>query len=266
MKALADCRLAVVGVGLLGGVLVDRLLTCGECSRGQIVACESNPERRAEIAEWAGVTATDDNLRAAEADVIILAVPPDQVVPVLETLAPRLTANHLIVSTAAAVPLAAMEQAAGEGVPVVRTLPNSPALVGQGVTPVCYGRAITPETRALAERLLACWGQGVEIPGAQMNLCVGLTAAAPTYIFPVISALTQAGVAGGLEREVARRLAAGVVQGSGALVRETGQSPLALMALTPLQPLHEAEAKALFIEAVEVARSEMDKLQARLKL
>jgi len=264
MKALGECRLAIVGVGLLGGVLVDRLLTCGECVHEQIIACESNPERRAEIAEWAGVTATDDNLRAAEADVIILAVPPGQVIPVLKTLAVRLKPEHLVVSTAAAVPLAAMEQAAGEGVPVMRTLPNSPALVGQGVTPVCYGRAVTPEARALAARLLACWGEGVEVPEAQMNLCVGLTAAAPTTIFPVIAALAQAGVDGGLEPDVALRLAAGVVRGSGALVLETGRSPAALMALTPLQPLRELEAQALFVEAVKKAAAGADGLQARL--
>jgi len=264
MKALSECRLAIVGVGLLGGVLVDRLRTCGACSQGQIIACEPRPERREEISEWAGVVATDDNARAAEADVIVLAVPPGQVIPVLEALAPQLTPQHLVVSTAAAVPLAAMERAAGEGVPVVRMLPNSPALVGQGVTPVCYGRAVTPEIRALAGRLLACWGDGVEIPEAQMNLCVGLTAAAPTTIFPVIAALAQAGVDGGLERDVALRLAAGVVRGSGALVLETGQSPAALMALTPLQPLREAEAKALFVEAVKKATASADGLQARL--
>lgn len=264
MKALGECRLAIVGVGLLGGVLVDRLLSCGECSQGQIIACEANPERRAEVSEWAGVMATADNLRAAEADVIILAVPPDQVIPVLGILAPRLTREHLVVSTAAAVPLAAMEQAVGESVPVVRTLPNSPALVGQGVTPVCYGRTVTPEARALAERLLACWGMSVEIPEEQMNLCVGLTAAAPTYLFSVIAALAQAGVEGGLDRDVALRLAAGVVRGSGALVLETGQSPAALKALTPLQPLREAEARALFVEAVNKAAASAANLQARL--
>ncbi len=266
MKALGECRLAVVGVGLLGGLLVDRLLTCGQCVHDQIIACEKDPERRAEIAEWAGVTATGDNLRAAEADLIILAVPPGQVIPVLEALAPRLTPQHLVVSTAAAVPLAVMEHAAGKGVPLVRALPNSPALVGQGVTPVCYGRAVTPEARALAERLLACWGEGVEVPEAQMNLCVGLTAAAPTYLFPVIAALAQAGVEGGLQREVALRLAAGVARGSGALVLETGQSPAALMALTPLQTLREAEAKALFVEAVKKAAASAEGLQARLGL
>ena len=266
MTQLSEHKLAIVGVGLLGGVLLDRLLAAGHCTKEQIIACEPRPQRRKEIAERVGVTVTGDNVQAAEADVIILAVPPNQVIPVLETLSPHLTPKHLIVSTAAAVPLAAMERAAGAGVPVVRTLPNTPALIGQGVTPVAYGRAITPESKALAEQLLACWGEAVEIPEAHMNLCVGLTAAAPTYIFSVIAALAQAGMEGGLERDVALRLAAGVVRGSAALVLETGQSPAALAGLTPLQPLREAEAKALFIEAVRKARSSADSLQARLGL
>lgn len=266
MKALGECRLAVAGVGLLGGVLLERLLTCRDCVYTPIIACEPRPERREEIGKWTGVEVADENLRAADADVIILAVPPGQVVPVLEQLAPRLTPQHLVISTAAAVPLAAMERAAGEGVPVVRTLPNSPALVGYGVTPVCYGRAVTPEARSLAEQLLACWGEGVEIPEAHMNLCVGLTAAAPTTIFPVIAALAEACAEGGLEREVALRLAAGVVRGSGALVLESGRSLAALMALTPLQPLREAEARALFVEAVKKAAAGAEGLQARLGL
>ena len=104
------------------------------------------------------------------------------------------------------------------------------------------------------------------MPYELMNLYVGLTAAAPTYIFPVIDALAEAGVKGGFPRDVALRLAAGVVRSSGALVLETGQSPKALMALTPFQPLRQAEARALFAEAVETARGKMDALKAKLEL
>lgn len=265
MTELRDKRIAIVGVGLMGGLLLDRLLAAGTCSKEQIIACEPRPERREDIAEWQGVTTTADNRQAAEADVIILAVPPGEVLPVLKELAPLLRPGQLVVSIAAAVPLAAMEQVI-EGIAAVRALPNSPALIGQGVTPVVYGRALTPQTRALVDELLACWGEVVEAPDELMNLCVGLTAAAPTYIFPVIDALAEAGAKGGLPGDVALRLAGWVVQGSGALVLESGQSPKALKALTPLQPLHEAEAKALFAEAVETARSRMDALQSKLGL
>jgi pyrroline-5-carboxylate reductase len=266
MTGLRGKRIAIVGVGLMGGLLLDRLLAAGACSKQQIIACEPRPERREEIAERQGVTVTADNRQAAEVDVIILAVPPGEVLPVLKELAPLLRPRQLVVSVAAAVPLAAMEQVVGDGVAVVRALPNSPALIGQGITPVAYGRGLTPETRTLVDELLACWGEAVEVPDELMNLCVGLAAAAPTYIFPVIDALAEAGVEGGLPREVALRLASRVVQGSGALVLETGLSPKVLKALTPLQPLREAEAKALFAEAVETARSRMDALQHKLGL
>lgn len=259
-----DKHIAIVGVGLMGGLLLDRLLSSGTCSKEQIIACEPRPERQKEIRERHGVAVAADNRRAADADIIILAVPPAEVLPVLRELAPLLRSGQLVLSVAAAVPLAAMEQAVGSEVAVMRALPNSPALIGQGVTPVVYGRTMTPETRTWADRLLACWGETIEVPDEWMNLCVGLTAAAPTYIFPVIDALAEAGVKGGLPHDIALRLAAGVVRGSGALVLETGLSPKALMALTPLQPLREAEAKALFMEAVEIAHSKTDALQRKL--
>ncbi|MGD2177156.1 MAG: NAD(P)-binding domain-containing protein [Anaerolineae bacterium] len=264
MTGLQDRQIAVVGVGLMGGLLLDRLLTAGTCTKEHIIACEPRPERREAIAERHGVSVTSDNRRATEADVIILAVPPGDVLPVLCELVPRLRMGHLVVSVAAAVRLGAMERVVGDEVAVVWALPNSPALIGEGVTPVVYSRKMAPETRALAEALLACWGEAVEVPDDMMNLCVGLTAAAPTYVFPIIEALAEAGVRGGFPRDLAVRLAAGVVRGSGALVLETGLSPKALAGLTPLQPLREAETKALFAEAVEVACGKMDRLQGRL--
>lgn len=264
MNDLQDCRIAIVGVGLLGGVLLDRLLTCGGCVKEQIIACEPDAARRQEIASRAGVETHAENAAAAQADVIVLAVPPPAVAPVLRELAPHLRPGTLVVSVAAAVPLAAMEAVVPPGVAVVRTLPNTPALVGQSVTPVVYGRTVTPAARARAEALLACWGQAVEVPEAQMNRCVGLTAAAPTYILPVIDALARAGAAGGLPHDVALRLAAATVQGTAALVLETGQPPEVLKALTPLQPLREDTVRQLLAEAVAEAEAKMHRLQAKV--
>ena len=264
MNELRDCRIAIVGVGLLGGVLLDRLLAAGECTREQIIACEPDQARRQEIATRAGVATHAENAAAAQADVIIVATPPPAVVPTLRELAPHLRPGTLVVSVAAAVPLAAMESVVPPGVAVVRALPNTPALVGQSMTPVTYGRTVSPAARARAETLLACWGQAVEVPETQMNRCVGLTAAAPTYILPVIDALAHAGVEGGLPRQVALRLAAATVQGTAALVLETGQPPEVLKALTPLQPLREDQVRQLLAEAVAEAETKMQRLQDKL--
>jgi pyrroline-5-carboxylate reductase len=257
-------RIAFIGVGLMGGLLMERLLRTG-FTTSQILACEAREARRGEVAQQWEVEVTDDPRRAAAfGDAVLMATPPRAVLGVLREIAAHLRPSAVVISVAAAVPLAALERACGDGVPIVRLMPNSPSRVGEGMNPVAFGRFVTADTRAWVMRLLAHWGDTLEVPDALMNLCVGLAAAAPTYILSVIEALTEAGVAGGLPLNDARRLAAGVVCGSAALVTETGESPEALKALTPLQPLREAEAKALFRDAVEVARAQMDALQARL--
>jgi pyrroline-5-carboxylate reductase len=263
-EALDGKRIAFIGVGLMGGLLVERLLRTG-FTTSQILACEAREARRSEVAQRWEVEITDDPRRAAAfGDAVVIATPPKVVQDVLREIGPHLRPSAVVISVAAAVPLEALEHACGGGVPVVRLMPNSPSRVGEGMNPVAFGRFVTADTRAWVLHLLAHWGDTLEVPDALMNLCVGLAGAAPTYILSVIEALTEAGVAGGLPWTDARRLAAGVVCGSAALVLETGESPEALKGLTPLQPLREAEAKALFREAVETARAQMDALQAKL--
>lgn len=264
MTALEQKRIAFIGAGLMGGILIERLLETG-FPPSHVLACEVRAERRAMLAHAWRIAVSDDLRKAAEfAEAIVLAVPPKAVRNVLRKIAPGLQAKHIVISVAAAVPLDDLEQIAGEGIAVVRVMPNSPSRVGQGMNPVAFGRHVTGEVRAWVMALLACWGQTLEVPDALMNLCVGLTGAAPIYIFPIIDALADAGVAGGLPLEDARRLAAQVVLGSAMFVLETGESPEALKALTPLQPLREAEARAVFHEAVEAARTQMDALQVKL--
>ena len=266
MGRLDNKHIAIVGLGLMGEVLLERLLVVGLFPKEQIVACEPRADRQEMIRSRLGVVVTADNRNAADADILTFCVPPSSLLPVLTELAPFLRPGQIVISVAAAVPVAAIERTVGGMIVVVRALTNSPALIGQGVTAVSWGRLKTQEARELVTELLACWGDAVEVPDELMNLCVGLTAAAPTYIFPIIEALANVGVQGGLPADVALRMAAGVVRASGALVLQAGKAPAALQALTPLQPLREAEAKALFVEAVQVARSRMDALQGKLKL
>jgi len=263
---LENKHIAFVGLGVMGEVLVERVLAVGLMPREQIIACEPRADRQEIIRTRLGVVATADNRNAADADILVFCVPPVSLIPVLTELATNLRPGHIVISVAAAVPVAAIEASVGSRIVVVRALTNSPALIGQGVTAVSWGRHSTPPARGLIKELLACWGDAVEVPDELMNLCVGLTAAAPTYIFPIIEAMANAAVQGGLPPDLALRMAAGVVRGCGELVLQTGKSPAELQALTPLQPLREAEARALFAEAVQVARSKMDALQGKLKL
>ena len=264
MSGLEETRIAFIGAGLMGGILIERLVKTGR-PPARILAVEPSAERRAELERKWGVLIGDDMRRASEfANTLILAVPPKTVRGVLRDLAPLLKPKHIVISLAAAVPLEALEQIAGKGIAVVRVMPNSPSRVGQGMNPVAFGRFVTQEAREWVMALLACWGQTIEVPDVLMNLCVGLSGAAPTYIFPIIDALTEAGVAGGLPLTNARHIASQVVLGSAAMVLETGETPTELKALTPLRPLREADAKALFREAVESAHTQMDTLQAKL--
>ena len=266
MGRLTNKHIAFVGLGLMGEVLLERVLAVGLLPREQIIACEPRADRQEIMRRRLGVLATADNRNAADADILVFCVPPGSLIPALTELATDLRPGHIVISVAAAVPVAAVEASVGGRIVAVRALTNSPALIGQGVTAVSWGRYNTQEARELVAELLACWGDAVEVPDELMNLCVGLTAAAPTYIFPIIEAMANAAVQGGLPADAALRMAAGVVRGSGALVLQTGRTPAALQALTPLQPLREAEARALFAEAVQVARSKMDALQGKLKL
>jgi len=164
MSRLTNKHIAIVGLGLMGEVLLERLLAARACPREQIIACEPRVERQEHIQSRLGVVVTADNRNAADADILILTVLPASVLPVLTELRPLLRPGQIVVSFAAAVPVAAIEQAVGSNLVVLRALTNSPALIGRGVTAVAWGRRSTSEARELVAELLACWGDTVEVP------------------------------------------------------------------------------------------------------
>ena len=264
MQALRGKRIAFVGVGLMGGILLERLLDARACEPHQVIVCDPSDSRRAELEERYGVSAVADNGRAALADILILSVPPAAVLPVLGEIAHQLAPGQLLISTAAAVPLSALEGTAGPGVAVVRALPNPPSLVGAGVMLVVRGRSVTGAVRALADAILSCWGEAVEIPEDVINVCAAVTTAMPAYVESAILALTDAGVRAGLARHVALRVAANTVQGSAALVLRSERPPRVVADATPLQPVRAQRMQSLILEAVDVARARMDALQASL--
>lgn len=261
---LADIRVAVVGIGNIGRILLTRLRASG-VPADDLIVCDADPSRAEAARNEHGVQVanlTDPAL--CQADLFLLVPPPKAVVDIIRALAPRLHAGQVVVSMAAAVPLTLLESLVPAGVCVVRVLPNAPSLVGQGMNPVSYPATVTSRARQMVEAVLATLGQTIEVSDEQMNWCVGLSGAAMRSLLPALEGLTQAGVEAGLTPESARRVAGQVMLGTAALALGTDLSFEQIKALTPMQTVDEPAVTALFLEAARAARAKTDSLQRKL--
>ncbi len=261
---LTDIRVAIVGVGNIGRILLTRLLAAG-VPAANLVACDADPKRAEAARNEHGVhIATLSDPALCEADLFLLAPPPKAVADIIRALAPRLHAGQVVVSMAAAVPLKLLESLVPAGVCVVRVLPNAPSLVGQGMNPVSYPATATPRARQMVEAVLAILGQTIEVSDEQMNWCVGLSGAAMRSLLPALEGMTQAGIEAGLTPELARRVAAQVMLGTAALALETDLSFEQIKALTPMQTVDEPAVAALFLDAARAAQAKVDSTQRKL--
>lgn len=223
----ATPTVAVLGAGVMGGTLVAGLRAGGWPSDAVVVA-DPDAARAAATADEHGATAAPDNRAAvAAAQVVLLAVKPGAVPAVLADLAPALRPGALVVSVAAGVPLAVYESAL-PGTPVVRVMPNTPALVGKGASACAPGAAADEDHLALVERMLAATGVVVRVAEKDMDAVTALSGSGPAYVFYVIDALAEAGVLLGLPRDLATTLAVATVEGAGAMVAQTGEHPAVL--------------------------------------
>jgi pyrroline-5-carboxylate reductase len=185
--------------------------------------------------------------------------------PVLRDVASAFRGDHLVFSLAAAVSIAQVEEAIGRPVPVIRTIPNTPAWIGEGMTPFCSGSHVGAAAREEAVALLQTFGRVAEVPEEQMAIATALTAVGPTCVFPVIAALADAATAHGLPSDVSLTAACQVVAGAGRLVLESERSPDTLSLLTSLRTLDEPTAKKLFTQAVEDALGKILAAEAKLR-
>jgi pyrroline-5-carboxylate reductase len=161
-------------------------------------------------------------------EVVVLAVKPQQVAPVLAELQQHLRSEHLIVSIAAGVTLHTLHAGLGAGCRLVRVMPNSPCLVGTGASAFVCGPHATPADAELVSALLSTVGIAVPVPESQMDAVTGLSGSGPAYVFQMIEALSDGGVRVGLPRDVSTKLAAQTVLGAARMVLETGEHPAAL--------------------------------------
>lgn len=258
-------RFAIVGVGNIGRILIDRLLAAG-VEPGRVVVCDNDAARGQAAADEFGVRAVSlPDEAACTANLILLATPPKVVLDVVQAIAPHLQPGQVLVSFAALISLERLEAAVPPGVAVARVLPNAPSLVGAGMNPVAFGRTATPEARELVAALLAVLGDSIEVTDEQMNWCAGLSGAAMRSLLPGLEGMVRAGVEAGLSPGDARRVAAEVMRGTAALALETDASFADLKALTPMETIDEVAVVELFYEAARRAKETMEKLQSKLE-
>jgi pyrroline-5-carboxylate reductase len=269
-------KIAFLGAGNMAEALVKGLLAAGTAAKDEIVCAEPRAERREELHARHGVAVTPSNLAAAQqGDLLVLCVKPLVVDALLDEVAPAVDARKLVVSIAAGVPIAAIARKLGAGARIIRTMPNTPALVGAGATALARGPHASEADLGQAVALFEAVGTAVVVEEHLLDAVTGLSGSGPAFVFLAIEALADGGVKMGLPRHVALALAAQTVVGAGRLVLETGDHPGKLKdqvtspggtTIAGVHALESAGFRAALIAAVEAAtrRSrELGELAAR---
>ena len=222
-------RIAVLGAGKMGGILLQAFLKQQLFAPDEITATVAHEERATILSTQWGVAVTTDNLRAAQgADILLLAVKPFQVLTLLRQIGPALRPGMLIISVAASTKTEAIEDASGLELGVIRAMPNTPSMLGAGIAGLCRGRYVTEEQMELASRIFATVGRTVIVDEKHMDAVTGLSASGPAFVYIILESLAEAGVKVGLPRDIATLLAAQTTFGAAKMVLDTGYHPALL--------------------------------------
>jgi len=269
--------LAFLGAGSMGGAILRGLVRSG-LAEGGITATNRTSAKAAELAELPGVTSialekepTGNADAAAAAGIVLVGVKPAMVPDLLREIAPHLRPGTIVVSLAAGVTIATFERILGDGFPVIRSMPNTPALVGKAVTGVAPGTAATADEIALVRRLFETVGTVVEVPEDRIDALSTISGSGPAYVYLLIEELTAAAVGKGFSDEQARLMAEQTFIGATALLEASGDDPAELRrrvtspkgtterAIAVLQAAHLA---GLFAEATDAALARAKELAA----
>jgi len=253
---------AILGAGVMGETLLSGLVRAGRRVDHLLVG-EKRPERARELEERYGVAVIGNREAAEKADTIALVVKPQDMGDVLDDIATVLRPGQLLVSLAAGITTAFIEARVPEGVAVVRVMPNTPALVDEGMAAISPGSHCSEEHLAEAEALMASVGKVLRIPERQQDAVTAISGSGPAYIFFVVESMIEAGVHLGLPRSTATEMVVQTLVGSAKLLRETGEHPTVLRervtspggtTAAAVRELENHRVRAAFITAMEAAR------------
>jgi pyrroline-5-carboxylate reductase len=267
---LAKKKIALIGLGKLGETLVRALLDARALRPASITATAKH-KQTLEAKSGLGIRTTVNNRAAVKgADIVILSVKPQAMAEALAQLRSALTPRQLVISTAASVNSGAIERRLSKPIPVVRTMPNTPCLVGEGMTGIAAGKHARPEHLALAQEIFRFMGRTLVLDEKHMDAVTGLSASGPAFMYVVLEALAEGGLKVGLPRETATELIAQTMLGAARLVLETGEHPAKLkdVVTTPagctidgLLELEEGGLRVALIKAVVRATHRAAELQ-----
>ena len=243
--------------------LAKGFVNAGLVSPDKLIASDLIPAGRDAFGQQLGCSTTDSNVEVlAKAKIIILAFKPYQLEEATGPLQDQFDESHLVISILAGVRLAKLDKACGRRARVVRVMPNTPALVGEGACGYALGQAATEDDGVMVERLLSSVGVAYQVKEHLIDAVTGLSGSGPAYGYTIIEALSDGGVAAGLPREIATKLAAQTMLGAARMVLETGQHPGELKDMvcspggTTIEGVHELEeggVRSALINAVRAA-------------
>jgi pyrroline-5-carboxylate reductase len=261
--SLKGKKIGFLGAGNMGEALIKGLLKTGIVPPESVFATDVRLDRLKQIDKLYGIQVLPDNpALVKQVDVVILAVKPQIIAPVLHEVAPAVTPKKLVVSLAAGVPTATLRALLPKGVRLIRTMPNTPALVLEGATAIAKADGLEPGDLETARQIFEAVGKVVVLEEELLDAVTGLSGSGPAYIALVIEALADGGVKMGLDRETAMTLAAQTVLGSAKLLIETGAHPGQLKdmvtspggtAIAGIAALEEGGVRRTLINAVERA-------------
>jgi pyrroline-5-carboxylate reductase len=265
--ARLDMKVAFIGAGKMGGALLERLLDAGSVSKTDVLACDLNENRLNELRERLHIDVSRDNKRGAKfGDLVVVAVMPKQVRGVLEEIRSEISESKVVMSVAALVSTASIEEALAKEVEVARVMPNIPSLTGSGFNLVCYGKNMKEEGKDRLKHVLSAWGEYREVREEDIETYTVISAMGPTYFLPYIDTLVRFGTDNGLAEKEARDAACLTMKGTAETAARTSIPVDDLKNMIGSQPLKDKEPvlRLMLREALDKALEDLRAMRAKL--
>ena len=255
-------KVAILGAGKMGEALLSGLLRAGR-QAGDLVFTERHDDRTKMLEERYAVRGVTTAQAASEADTLLVAVKPQEMSALLDELATSVTPTNLVITIAAGIPTAFLENRLATGTPVVRVMSNTPVFVDQAMSAISPGAHATEEHLARTEDLLRPVGKVIRVPEAQLDAVTALSGSGPAYFFFLVEAMIDAGILLGLPRAVAAELIVQTAVGSAQMLRDSGEHPVQLReavtspggtTIAAIRELENHGVRAALLAALEAAR------------